>query len=145
MAMSLSALIYNSNKEITESEDLIQIINIGNALYGALSSLTGQSYLLLSELPTMVTISNTNYQIECSESYLHSPAFNENIPGVMPLDGAMDSLIQNGYNSFLLTIACNTVAVFICPNGLLKIFDSHGRDIFGLPDTCGTCILYVQS
>ena len=119
-------------------------MNIGNELYGALSSLTGQSYLLLSELPTMVTISNTNYQIEFSESYssyLHSPAFNENIPGVMPLDGAMDSVIQNGYNSFLLTIACNTVAVFVCPNGLLKIFDSHGRDIFGLPDACGICIL----
>ena len=110
--MSLSTLIYNSNKEITESEDLIQIMNIGNELHGALLSLTGQSYLLLIELPTMVTISNTNYQIEFSESYssyLHSPAFNENIPGVMPLDGAMDSLIQNGYNSFLLTIACNTV------------------------------------
>ena len=77
-------------------------MNIGNELYGTLSRLTGESYLLLSELPTMVTICNTNYQIEFSQSYsgcLHSSAFYENIPGVMPLDGAFQSLIQDGYSS----------------------------------------------
>ena len=114
VAMSLSALIYMCNKEIAESQDLIKIMNIGNELYGTLSRLTGQSYLLLNELPTMVTICNTNYQIEFSQCYsgcLLSSALNENIPGVMPLDGAFQSLIQDGYGSFLLTIASNTVAV----------------------------------
>ena len=113
-----------------------------------LSRLTGQSYLLLNELPTMVTICNTDYQIEFSQSCssrLHSSAFNENIPGVMPLDGAFQSLIQDGYSSFLLTIASNTVAVFRNPNGLIKMFDSHGRDVYGLPDAHGTCILLEVS
>ena len=148
VAMSLCALIYNSNKQITESQDLIQIMNIGNELYGALSRLTGQSYLLLTELPTMVAISNTNYQLEFSEcysSYLHSSAFNENIPSVMPLNCALHSLIQDGYNSFLLTIASNTVAVYINPSGVFKVFDSHARDLFGVADACGTCTLLEVS
>ncbi len=101
VAMSLCALIYNSNKQITESQDLIEIMNIGNELYGALSRLTSQTYLLPNELPTMVTISNTNYQLEfsdCYSSYLHSSALNENIPNVMPLDDALHNLIQDCYN-----------------------------------------------
>ena len=141
VAVSLSALIYICNKQITELQDFIKIMNIGNELYGTLSRLTGQSYLLLNELPTMVTNCNTDYQIEFSQSYsscLHSSAFNENIPGVMPL-------IQDGYSSFLLTIASNTVAMFRNPNGLIKMFDSHGRDVYGLPDAHGTCILLEVS
>ena len=56
VAMSLCSLIFNySNGSITDSGDLIQIMNLGNELYSVLSRLLGQSYLLLSELPTMVT------------------------------------------------------------------------------------------
>ena len=122
-------------------------VYIGNELYGALSRLTGQSYLLLNELPTMVTISNSNYQLEfsdCYSSYLHSSAFNENI-GVMLLDCALHSLIQDCYNSFLLSIASNTVAVYLNQNGFLKVFDSHARDLFGMAAACGTCTLLELS
>ena len=56
VGMSLCSLIYNySNESITDSGDLIQIMNIGNELYSVLSRLLRQSYLLLTELPTMVT------------------------------------------------------------------------------------------
>ena len=93
---------------------------------------------------------NTNYQLEFSESYsgnLHAATLNENIPYVMPLDCALQCLIQESCNSFLLTIGSNTVAIYSIPNGSLKIFDSHARDSFGkfgIFDSFGsdgTCVL----
>ena len=92
----------------------------------------------------MVTMLNTNYQLEFSKSYssnLHAATLNENIPYVMPLDCASPSLIQDSYNSFLLTIGCNTVSIYSMPNGSLKIFDSHARDSFGMAHSHGTCVL----
>ena len=135
VAMSLCALIYNystGNRSINNTGDLIQIMNIRNELYSALSRLSSQTYLLLTELPTMVTMLNTNYQLEFSKSYssnLHAATLNENIPYVMP------------YNSFILTIGCNTVSIYSMPNGSLKIFDSHARDLFGMAHSHGTRVL----
>ena len=59
----------------------------------------------------------------------------------MPLYCALQSLIQESYNSFLLTIECNTLSIYIIPNGLLKILDSHARDSFGMAHSHGTCVL----
>ena len=39
---------------MTDSGNLIQIMNIGNELYSVLSRLLGQSYLLLSELAIII-------------------------------------------------------------------------------------------
>ena len=92
----------------------------------------------------MVTVLNTNYQLEFSESYsgnLHAATLKENIPYVMPLDCALQSLIQESYNSFLLTIGCNTISIYTIPNGSLKIFDTHERDSFGMAHSHGTCVL----
>ena len=99
-------------------------MRIDNELYSVLSSSTGQTYLLLNELPNMVTMFNNHYQIECSDSYserLHAMAVNENIPGVMPLELAIQRLMQNGYSLFLLTIGCNTVSFYINSNGLFNV------------------------
>ena len=59
----------------------------------------------------------------------------------MPLHCALQCLIQESYNSFLLTIGSNTVAIYSILNDLLKIFDSHARDSFGMPHFDGTCVL----
>ena len=90
-------------------------MNIGNELYSVLSRLSRQCYLLLTELPTMVTVLNTNYQLEFTESYsdsLHNATLNENIPYVMPLGCALQTLIQKVYISFLITIGCSTIAIY---------------------------------
>lgn len=56
VAMSLCALVYHEMKEIDTPDDLKQIIHIGNELYSSLSQLAQQSFLMLSELPTMLTV-----------------------------------------------------------------------------------------
>jgi hypothetical protein len=60
----------------------------------------------------------------------------------MPLDSALEQLQQQSFNLFLLTIEYNTVSIFTDSNGLLKVFDSHARDSFGMPHPHGTCVLF---
>ena len=67
--------------------------------------------------------------------------FNKNNPYVIPLQYALENLLQKGYNSFLLTIGCTTVSVYTDSNGLLKLFDSHARNSFVMVDPSGTCVL----
>ena len=63
---------------------------------------------MLTELPKMVSVFNTNdYQLQYSSSYTGSiqgacalPDFNY----CMPLTNAMQTLLEEKYNSFLLTI-----------------------------------------
>ena len=61
VAMSLCALVYNFTSPVTSSADLKDIMNIGNELYSFLSRLHNQDFLLLTELPNMVTVFETNY------------------------------------------------------------------------------------
>ena len=57
----MCALIYKYNETVINSpDDLIVVMDIGNELYSALSRLSWQTYLLLSELPGMVTVLDTN-------------------------------------------------------------------------------------
>ena len=67
--MSLCALVYYRIKGINSSNDLVQIMNMGNELYSILSQSTGQSYLMLTELPSMITMLEENYQLKYNESY----------------------------------------------------------------------------
>ena len=59
----------------------------------------------------------------------------------MPLDNPLQILIGDNYQSFLLTIQCNSVAIYSHSDGRFRIFDSHARDSFGLPHPQGTSVL----
>ena len=63
VAMCLCALIYYNMKGISNPGDLKEIMLIGNQLYSSLSKLVRKSFLLLTELPTMLTILLENYQL----------------------------------------------------------------------------------
>ena len=132
--MSLRSLIYlYRNNSICVSSDLFNIMNLGNQLYSTLSRLSRQMYLLLEELPTMVTVEDTDHLIEFSQSYngnLHLPVMNEFVPFVMPLDSALQ---QETFHLFLLTIEYNTASIITESNGIIKVFDSHTTDSFGMP------------
>ena len=63
VAMSLIALIYNKIKGIHTCDDLVQILEMGNQFYSTLSQCTGQVYLMQNELPSMIALSEENYQL----------------------------------------------------------------------------------
>ena len=101
-------------------------------------------YLLLEELPTMITVEDTDYSIELSQSYtgnLHFRVMNESVPFVMALNFPVLQLQQEAFNSFFFTIEYNTVSIFTELNSVVKVFDSHTRDSFGMPHPHGTCVL----
>ena len=64
VAMSLCALMYHNIKGIGNPNDLKQIMHIGNQLYSSLSQLSRQSFLLLTDLPSMLTVLEEDYQLE---------------------------------------------------------------------------------
>ena len=59
----------------------------------------------------------------------------------MSFDSALEQLQQQAFDSFLLTIEYNTVSIITESNGVIKVFDSHARDSFGMPHPHGTCVL----
>ena len=61
----------------------------------------------------------------------------------MPLSNALQILIGENYQSFLLTIQCNSVAIYSHSDGRFRIFDSHAQDSFGLLHPQGTSIPYL--
>ena len=119
-------------------------MNIGNELYSGLSRLSRQSYLLLTEVPEVISVSNTNYHLQYSPSYTGTIGGScdvEDFSHCMPLENAIQALLRQNYNSFLLTILSTTVAIYCISDGKFKIFDSHARDLFGMPHPQGTCVL----
>lgn len=144
VAMSLMSLVYNHKNGITSSVDLVNIMNIGNELYSGLSRLSRQSYLLLTEVPEMITVCNTNYQLQYSPSYTGAICDScavEDFNYCMPLENSIQALLQQNYNSFFLTILSTTVAIYCTTDGKFKISDSHARDLFGMPHPQGKCVL----
>lgn len=65
----LCHLVYNFINPISSSADLVQIMNIGNNMYSALSQLCRQGLLMLTDFPVMNNLSDINYQLTYSESY----------------------------------------------------------------------------
>ena len=60
----------------------------------------------------------------------------------MGLKRAFESLISEGYGSFILTVGCIAVGISYCAgNGHYKVFHSHARDIYGKSHSQGTCAL----
>ena len=143
VAMSLSAILHHFDHIIKSSCDLVEIMNIGNDMYTVLSRAAQQEYLLLSEIPAAVCIREEMYNLQYSESF-YGIIFQNNIMeenNCVPLQLAFESLLIKGYQSFLLTIAILTVAIFETNNGCFKVFDSHSRTAMGMSDTFGTCVL----
>ena len=122
-----------------------QIGPIGNQLYSSLSKLARQSFLLLTELPTMLTVLQENYQLEYSASYtdnVHGETTIERYQYCMGLKRAFESLISEQYRSLILTVGCIAVSIVYCADNChFEVFDSHARDIYGKRHTKGTYIL----
>ena len=71
--MSLCPLIYNNKQGINSASHLVSIVNIqGNQLYSSLSQLTRQSFLMQTELPTLLNVFEADYELQYSESYMYT-------------------------------------------------------------------------
>ena len=144
VAMSLCSLIYNNKQGINSANDLMSIMDIGNQLYSGLSQLATESFLMQSELPPMLNVFDTDYELQYSESYTGTVLQETTIEGYQyctSLQRAFESLLAENYTSFVLTVGSTAVAIYCNGNAGFKIFDSHARDLYGRSHAQGTCVL----
>ena len=81
-----------------------------------------------SELPSMLNVFETDYQLQYSESYtgtIHQEAAIEGYQYCTSLLRVFESLVAENYTNFVLTIGCTAVAIYCNCNVGFKIFDSH--------------------
>ena len=99
---------------------------------------------MLTELPSMITMLEENYQLKYSENdtgKAQNDAMIEGYQYCMPMDRAFESLLSENYMSFILTAGFITVGICHTDTGMFKIFDSHARDAFDKSHPQGTCVL----
>ena len=89
---------------------------------------------MFSESPTKLTVFDTYYLLEYSESYSGIMIGECSLDGYqycVPFHRAFALLLAENYSSFILTINSNAVCIYRTCYGKYKIFDSHSRDIYG--------------
>ena len=74
-----------------------------------------------TELPSMIAMSEENYQLDYSESYTgnlhHCNSIIEGYQYSISIDRAFESLLSQNYSSFILTIECISVSIHHTDNG----------------------------
>ena len=144
VAMSLTAIIYHQIEHISEwtSSTLNNILTIGNNLYVSIRySVQANDYLLLTDLPCVVSLYNKVYTLQYSESLTGSLFMTSNNGPYMSLQNSLMEVFSNcrlNYHCCLSTVGINTVAVFKNSEQSFKIFDSHSKDFYGMPIHLGT-------
>ena len=151
VAMSLTAIVQTQVKNMTtwDSSFLNKILCIGNNLYTCIHNSVNKDFLLLSDVPEMVSVDNKVYCLQYSASFSGDVFKIFDDEPFYTLKTALNKIFsptELNYQHCLLTIDCNTVAIFMISEGKFKIFDSHSRDLHGIPDPFGRCVLiHVES
>ena len=111
-------------------------------MYGIISQNTNKTYLLLTDVPEYVDIENRVFNLQYSEAFSGALYMSEVSLPYVTLEHVLNEVfVSLHYNSCLLTIGMNTVAIMMPFSGVFKVFDSHSRDIFGRPSAMGYCVL----
>ena len=144
VAMSLYAIVYKEIKSVNTWDRMMlnSILLCGNSLYGIIRQNTNKTYLLLTDVPEYVDIENRVFNLQYSEAFSGTLHMSEVSLPYVTLEHALNEVFLSlHYNSCLLTIGMNIVAIMMPFPGVLKVFDSHSRDIFGRPSAMDCCVL----
>ena len=116
-----------------------------NKLYISIKqSVQANDLLLLTDVPCIVSLYNKVYTLQYSESLAGSLFLTLNNGPYMSLQNSLIEVFSSSglnYNCCLLTAGINTVAVFKISEQSFKIFDSHAKDLNGMPHPFGKCTL----
>ena len=114
VAMSHTAMIYHQIQDIRlwTNSTLNNILVIGNNLYNSITcSVQTNDYLLITDVPDMVSIFDKVYSLQYNESFTGSLFFTSNIGPYMSLRNSLLEVFSNSqrnYNCCLLTNGINT-------------------------------------
>ena len=118
------------------------IMVCGNNLYGIISESINKDYLLLTDVPEFVDMNNSTFHLQYSDSFSGALFMTVNNFLFVTLENALNEVFHSlNYKSCLLTIGMNTVAILMPFPDVFKVFDSHSRDLYGMPCMSGHCVL----
>ena len=118
------------------------IMVYGNNLYTIISKSINKSYLLLTDVPEFVEMKHNTFCLEYSDSFSGALFMNVSSYPYVTLENALHEVFNTlNYNSCLLTISMNTVAIMMPFPDVFEVFDSQYRDVHGMSSTSGHCIL----
>ena len=144
VAMSLCAIVYKEIKSVNiwDRSILNQILFWGNNLYDVISRSINKNYLLLTDVPEFVEMDNHTYHLQYSDSFSGALLMSVNNHPYVTLEHALNEIfLVLNYKSCLFTIGMNTVAIIMQFPSAFKVFDSHSRDLYGMPSISGFCVL----
>ncbi len=146
VAMCFSAVLHSQLKNINEwdSTFLNDILYSGNMLYSHVRNSVNKNFLLLSDIPKIISLCNTVYFVQYSDPFAGNLFTISNSLPYCSLEYAFNNPFSGPCSSYqycLLTIDCNTVAIFRTSDQTFKIFDPHSRDLYGMPHPLGKCVL----
>ena len=119
----------------------MNIISIaGNSLYSCIGESINKDFLLLTDVPEMVSIDDKIYCLQYSESFSGGLHMRTNSGPFVTLECALNQVLSSLYQTALLTIGANTVAIHRPFPEVFKIFDSHLRTLNGMPSSFGSCV-----
>ncbi len=93
-------------------------------------------------MPELVDIENYTFHLQYSESISGALFMTVNNDQYVTFEHAFnEKLFTTNYKSCqLLTISMNTVAIIMLFPDVFKIFDSHTRDLHGMPCASAYCV-----
>jgi hypothetical protein len=97
---------------------------------------------MLTDVPEILSINNETFNLEYSDSFSGALWMARNNEPYVTLEHAFHEVFDTGnYKACLLTIQANTVAVLMPFPDVFKVFDSHSRDMHGMPAAMGYSVL----
>ena len=144
VAMSRYAILYNEIKSVNiwDTSIMNAVLANRNNLYSIISQHVKKDFLLLTEVPEIVSIDNSIFYLDFTDSFSGALLLDENINAHVTLEHSFQQVFDiDNCKACLLTIDANAVAVFMPFPDVFKIFFSHSLNMHGLPCEHGYSVL----
>ena len=143
VAMSIYAILYNEIKSVNiwDTSIMNTVLANGNNLYSIISQHV-KDFLLLTQVLEVVSIDNSIFYLDFTDSFSGALLLDENINAHVTLEHSFHQIFDiDNCKACLLTIDANVVAVFMPFPDVFKIFYSHSLNMHGLPCEHGYSVL----
>jgi hypothetical protein len=144
VAMSIYAIVYNEIKSVNIWDTPLMNMFLVNAdnLYAIISQHIQKDFLLLTDVPEVLSINNDTFNLEYSDSFSGALWTEYNNEPYVTLEHAFHEVFDGGnYKACLFIIRANTVAVLMPFPDVFKVSDSHSRDKHVIPAAMGYSVL----
>ena len=144
--MSITAIVYYHIEDINlwTSSTLNNILTIGNNLYTSIRcSVQTNDYLLLTDVPCIVSIYNKVYTLEYSESLTGSLFMTSNNGPYMSLQNSLTEVVSNCQLNYKIIVVCGRLELIL--EQRLRIQNKALKFFMLIPGICMGCPTHLRN